>query len=93
MANIRRLTKEDMEKVVGGFTCEGPWEWIKGMEIKCLYCGEESNDTVRYIAATSKINAVFFCEKCKRTFKYYNYPNGIYLCDDSGKGKKIKQFS
>ena len=86
--DLHKLSKEELENVSGGFECEGPWDWIKGLEIKCPYCGEESNDIVHYRLATAKSNAHFLCDRCNRMFSYHNHIDRILLIDDHGKGIK-----
>ena len=70
----KELNVNEMEQISGGWVYDGPVEWLKGTNIKCLYCGAEDEETVHYLGR-STMHICFECRNCHNTVNY-EYFNG-----------------
>ena len=66
MAGTRELNKAEMAHVSGGWEYDGKREWLRGNEISCPYCNNDSREIVVFRASLGASNAAFSCEDCRR---------------------------
>ena len=76
---IRELSKDELEKITGGFTYEGaPGHKLNGVEITCPSCGTGLEQLIRqYNNTPSGRQALFYCYVCNKTFLYEYTDEGI----------------
>ena len=86
MAGTRELNKAEMAHVSGGWEYDGKREWLRGNEISCPYCNNDSREIVVFRASLGASNAAFSCEDCRRSFRYVYHHKHIWRFDDQGRG-------
>lgn len=65
------MRPEELEKVAGGFTYEGPKEWLRGHRIACPFCNSGDRNVIKERGSYRETSAYFRCAKCKRIFSYH----------------------
>ena len=65
----KTLSENEMEQATGGFEYEGVLEWLRGTNIACPSCGNDSADSVTRRYATA-LHSYYTCGKCGQKFYY-----------------------
>ena len=65
----RILTEKEMEQASGGFEYQGVLEWLKGYNIACPNCGNDSEDSISKRYATG-LHIYYTCGHCGQNFYY-----------------------
>ena len=70
---LKSLSPDDLDGVVGGFTFESVTaseDWMNGQSVKCPYCGNSDKNTIHQGAVFRTDSAYFICNKCGKPFQF-----------------------